>query len=82
MSDPVVDLPDRMNAAAYFVDANVEAGRGQNITIYNAGDGSTYTYDDVLTMTNRTGNAFKALGLRREERVMLLLPAQAAGKIQ
>ncbi len=70
---PVDDLPERMNAATYFVDANVEAGRGEKIAIYNAGDGATWTYNDVLSMTNRTGNALRALGLRREERVMLLL---------
>ncbi len=73
-SPPRVELPDRMNAAAVLVDANVEAGRGGQIAIYNAGDGSAHTYDDVLNMTNRTGNALKELGVRREERVMLLLP--------
>ena len=73
MSAPVVELPERMNAATYFVDANVDAGRGQKIAIHDAGDGSTFTYDNVLAMTNRTGNALKALDVRREERVMLLL---------
>ena len=73
MSAPVIDLPERMNAATHFVDANIEAGRGDKIAIYDAGDGSTYTYNDTLAMTNRTGNALRALGLRREERVMLLL---------
>jgi hypothetical protein len=42
------------------VDANVDAGRGQKIAILDAGDGSTFTYDNVLAMTNRTGNALKA----------------------
>ncbi|MHC4090480.1 MAG: benzoate-CoA ligase family protein [Planctomycetota bacterium] len=73
MSAPVIDLPDRMNAATYFVDANAQAGRGDKIAIHDAGDGSTYTYNDVLSMTNRTGNALKGLGVRREDRVMLLL---------
>jgi len=73
MSTGVEDLPERMNAATYFVDANVEAGRGEKIAICNAGDGSTCTYNDVLEMTNRTGNALQALGVRREERMMLLL---------
>ena len=73
MPTGVDDLPPRMNAATYFVDANVEAGRGEKIAICNAGDGSTCTYNFVLEMTNRTGNALKALGVRREERVMLLL---------
>lgn len=63
-----------MNAAAVLVDDNVEAGRGEKIAIYDAGDGSAHTYNDVLELTNRTGNALKELGVRMEERVMLLLP--------
>ena len=73
MPVPTIDLPDRMNASTYFVDANVEAGRGGKIAIYDAGDGSSYTYDDVLAGVNRVGNALKTLGIRREERVMLLV---------
>lgn len=73
MSTPVIQLPERMNAATYFVDANVEAGRGDKTAIYYVGDGSTYTYNDVLEMTNRTGNMLKDLEVRMEERVMLLL---------
>jgi len=74
MSAPVVNLPDRMNAAAVLVDDNVEAGRGEKTAIFDAGDGSAYTYNDVLAMTNRIGNALKELGVRMEERVMILLP--------
>lgn len=74
MSGPVVDLPERMNAASILVDDNVEAGRGEKTAIYDTDDDSTFTYNQVLTMTNRTGNALKDLGVRMEERVMLLLP--------
>ena len=74
MSGPVVNLPERMNAAALLVDDNVEAGRGEKTAIYDTGDDSALTYNDVLTMSNRTGNALKDLGVRLEERVMLLLP--------
>lgn len=70
----MLNLPERMNAAADLVDANVEAGRGEKIAICQVGDGRTYTYHDVLAMTNRTGNALQALGVRMEDRVMLLLP--------
>jgi benzoate-CoA ligase len=73
MHAPVVDLPERMNAAVDFVDANVAAGRGEKLAVINADDGSSYTYNDVLVQTNRVGNALTQLGLRREERVMLLL---------
>ena len=74
MSAPRVQLPKLMNAAAMLVDDNVEAGRGEKAALRYVGDGSTHTYGDVLRMTNRVGNALKALGVRMEERVMLLLP--------
>ncbi len=74
MSTPTVDLPERMNAAVYFVDANVDAGRGDRTAIVDAGNGSTCSYNDVLVRTNRVGNALKDLGVRTGERVMLLLP--------
>ncbi len=74
MSGPVVDLPERMNAAVVLVDDNVEAGRGEKVAIYDVGDGSAHTYNDVLKGTNRIGNVLKELGVRMEERVMLLLP--------
>ncbi len=73
MSASVIDLPERMNAATYFVDANVEAGRGAKAAIFDAGDGSIHTYQDVWSMVNRTGNALRGLGVRPEERVMLLM---------
>lgn len=73
MPAPVVELSERMNAAVDFVDANLEAGRGDRLAIIDADDSSTYTHDDVLRLTNRAGNALKSLGLRREERVMLIL---------
>ncbi len=74
MPEPVVTLPDRMNAAAVLVDTNVEAGRGDKIAIHDTGNDSTHTYTQVLEMTNRVGNALRELGVRMEERVMLLLP--------
>jgi benzoate-CoA ligase len=73
MPGPVIRLPDRMNATVEFVDAHVETGHGDRLAVIDAGDGSRYTYRDVLEMTNRTGNALAELGVRREERVMLLL---------
>jgi len=70
---PLIKIPDRMNAASDFVDANVEAGRGSEVAIHYVPDASTHTYDDVLTDVNRAGNALRGLGLDIEQRVMLLL---------
>jgi len=74
MSAPKVHLPEAMNAAAMLVDENVEAGREHKVAIRYVGDGSRHTYGDVLRMTNRVGHGLRALGVRMEERVMLLLP--------
>ena len=65
-------IPDQFNAATYFVDRNVELGRGDSIAI-ECGD-RRISYAEVLDNVNRFGNALKhILGVRIEERVLLLL---------
>jgi benzoate-CoA ligase family protein len=63
-----------MNAAADFVDANCEAGRGNRIAVVDVGSGAELSYSDVLRDVNRAGHALRRLGVRPEERVMILLP--------
>jgi benzoate-CoA ligase family protein len=63
-----------MNAGAVFVDDNVRAERGGSLAVLDAATGATLTYAQVLELVNRTGNALRDLGVRRGERVMLLLP--------
>jgi benzoate-CoA ligase len=64
-------IPERFNVATYFVDRNVAAGRGRKIAI-ECGD-ERVTYDDLLVNVNRAGSALKQLGIRPEERVLLLM---------
>jgi benzoate-CoA ligase len=64
-------VPEIFNAATYFVDRNVTIGRGANVAI-ECGE-ARLTYDDVLRNVNRCGNALRRLGVRPEERVLLLL---------
>jgi benzoate-CoA ligase family protein len=65
-------LPSQFNVATYFVDRNVVEGRGDNIAI-ECGD-ERISYGQVLGRVNRFGNALRdALGVRMEERVLLLL---------
>ena len=64
-------IPERFNAATYFVDRNVAAGRGRKIAI-ECGE-ERVTYDDLLANVNRAGSALKQLGIRPEERVLLLM---------
>jgi benzoate-CoA ligase family protein len=63
-----------MNAASVFVDDNVRAGRGTSLAVQDLGDGRSLTYTEVLDLVNRAGNGLRDLGVRLEERVMLLLP--------
>src|SRR5436309_13434666 len=71
-SNEASSIPTQFNAATYFVDRNVAEGRGDSIAI-ECGD-ERVTYRQVLERVNRFGNALRqALGVRIEERVLLLL---------
>jgi len=72
VAQPLITLPGTFNVAAYFVDRNVLEGRGTKTAI-ESGDERT-SYRQLLERTNRTGNALRQLGVRPEERVVLLLP--------
>ncbi|HTS04073.1 MAG TPA: AMP-binding protein, partial [Candidatus Eisenbacteria bacterium] len=69
---PPILLPNEFNAAAYFVDRNVDEGRSQKIAI-ECGD-RRVTYGELHALVNRAGNGLRSLGVRMEERVFLLLP--------
>ena len=64
-------MPEAFNAATRFVDRNVFEGRGAKVAI-ECGD-ERVTYAQLLERVNRVGNALRALGVRPEERVLLLL---------
>jgi benzoate-CoA ligase len=66
-------VPGRLNAATVFVDANIEAGRGDDVAIRYVADDSVLTYSDVLDTVNRTGSALLELGLDPGQRLALLL---------
>src|SRR5205823_1467732 len=68
---PVVTVPDSFNIADYLVDRHVREGRGGRTAIL-CGDESV-TYAQVADRSSRLANGLRSLGVRREERVMLLL---------
>ncbi len=72
MSAPRLELPDPYNAATTFVDDNVAAGRGERTAILY--QDRRFSYRQVQEAVNRAGNAFRALGLDTEQRVLLVLP--------
>lgn len=70
-----VSIPDTFNIADYFIDRNLELGRGNNSAIYE--DGRILNYEQLAEMVNRAGNALRSLGLDKENRVVLALPDSA-----
>ena len=65
-------VPDKFNAASYFVDRHVTEGRGGTVAI-ECGE-KQVTYQELQQLVNRVGNYLRALGVRIEERVAILLP--------
>ena len=58
--------------ADYFLYHNVEEGRENKVCLYY--EDQTWTYGDVVRLSNQTGNALRDLGLDVEDRVLLVLP--------
>jgi benzoate-CoA ligase len=63
-------LPLQFNVATWFVDRNVAEGRGASPAFVY--EDRTLTYADVHDLVDRTGNALLELGVRMEDRVLML----------
>ena len=63
-------LTERCNASL-VLDRNVEAGRGANLAYLARTD--SLTYEQLLRQVNRMGHLLRGLGVRREQRVLLVL---------
>ncbi len=59
------------NAADYFLDRNIRQGRGHKVAVYT--DERNYTYNDIQKMANKTANALRELGVRFDDRVLILM---------
>ena len=64
-------LPDQFNAATYFIDRHLEEGHEEKIAI--EAEAASLTYRQLWESVNRFGNGLRQLGVRIEERVLLLL---------
>ena len=67
-----VELPERLNAAAVFVDRHLQQGRADKAAILC--NDETITYRDLYEGVNRLGNTLLGLGIRMEERVAIIMP--------
>src|SRR3972149_4228849 len=66
------DVPSIFNQAQHLSDRHLADGRSDRTAIYY--EDRKITYAELVAMVNRTGNAFKDLGVEIENRVMLILP--------
>ncbi|HXG04738.1 MAG TPA: AMP-binding protein, partial [Candidatus Binatia bacterium] len=68
---PATPVPQRFNAAEFFVDRHLAEGRaGRPAFRYR---GRTLTYRHLAEQVNRAGNALAALGVEMEQRVLIAL---------
>jgi benzoate-CoA ligase len=71
MTAPPIEIPDRFNAASFFVDRHVTEGRGEKIAFFH--EDRTVTYAGLQELVNRIGNALRGIGVEMEHRILLLL---------
>ena len=71
LSAEALGVPEMFNAAVHFIDRHVAEGRGAHIAI-ECGE-ARITYGEVRQHVNRCGNALRDIGVRPEDRVLLLL---------
>ncbi|HEU4440016.1 MAG TPA: benzoate-CoA ligase family protein [Methylomirabilota bacterium] len=67
-----LEVPERFNAAAHFLDRHIREGRGGRTAFRFAG--RDVTYAEIALRANRLGNALLARGVQIEQRVLLALP--------
>jgi benzoate-CoA ligase family protein len=65
------DVPERCNVASYFLDRNLELGRGDRTALIHPSGTTTYT--ELAALTNRIGNVLRDLGVLPGQRVLLAL---------
>ena len=67
-----VSVPERFNAAAFFLDRHLAEGRGDRIAFRYRG--RNVTYAEVAARASRAAGALRARGVDIEQRVLLALP--------
>jgi len=63
------EIPENLNLAVYYLDRNLELGRGKNTAIYYRDE--TYSYSQIISLSNKVGNVLRDLGVEVENRVLL-----------
>src|SRR5467141_1385759 len=69
-----VELPEHFNVASHFLDAPAALHSGRPAI---AGEPRELSYGELAALANRAGNALRALGVSRGDRVLIVLPDSA-----
>ncbi len=67
-----IEVPERFNAAAFFLDRHLRDGQGGRVAFRFTG--RSVTYEEVGLRANRIGNALRSRGVQIEQRVLVVLP--------
>src|SRR5215468_2358194 len=67
-----IEFPEYFNMADYFLYHNLEEGRENKVCLYY--EDKSWTYSETAWMSNRVGNALRAVGVEMEDRVLIVLP--------
>ncbi|MBW1802094.1 MAG: benzoate-CoA ligase family protein [Deltaproteobacteria bacterium] len=64
-------LPEELNLGSFFLDINIQSGRGEKTALYY--QDKRITYQDLWVLTNKVGNVLRELGVEPENRILLVL---------
>src|ERR1700694_5248693 len=65
-----IELPERYNVGADLLERNLNAGRANKLAIASAA--KDVTYGQLFKLTCGAAQALRALGVRREERILIV----------
>ncbi|MBL4758940.1 MAG: AMP-binding protein, partial [Rhizobiales bacterium] len=66
-----ISFSPKFNAVVAFIDRHVLQGRGDQIALKT--EHADISYDELLANVNRFGNALKDLGLKKGDRVLMVV---------
>jgi benzoate-CoA ligase family protein len=67
-----LELPERFNLCAYFLDHNLDEGRGDKVAVRVGSQARTYA--EIHDGARRLTSALRGAGVRAEDRVLIVLP--------
>lgn len=67
----MIEIPEKINLAQFYLDRNVELGLADKTAIYFRD--KNYSYAQLVSFSNKVGNFLKNLGVEVEDRVLMVI---------